>query len=146
VAIRRPRGIRPFAGRQGFRLSDRWPRVGGSPGIQAGGRGQRRRPGPEPTGSFRTGEEVDVTQFDATLNSRILDARRALDQACADGDDYHADIRLSELESLVRVAVEHGIRVDEAAQTLAAHGIATPYAGVPLLVDVREAPAAEPLV
>jgi hypothetical protein len=78
---------------------------------------------------------VDVTQFDATINNRILDARRAIDEARSEGDDYLVEIRLGELESLARVAVEHGIHVEGVAETLAGYGIVTPGVGVPRLVD-----------
>jgi len=82
-----------------------------------------------------------VTQFDATISNRILDARQALDEARADGDDYLADIRLSELESLVRVAADHGIQVDGVEETLARYGLKTPAVGMPTVVDLRETAA-----
>jgi hypothetical protein len=86
---------------------------------------------------------VDVTQFDATISSRILEARTALDEALVDGDDYLADIRLGELESLARVAAEHGVQVEGVAETLARHGLSTPAAGVTRVVDVRPAETSE---
>jgi hypothetical protein len=84
---------------------------------------------------------VDVTQFDATISNRIREARTALDEACAEGDDYLADIRLGELESLVRVAADHGITVEGVEETLARYGLATPAAGVPTVVDLRHTAA-----
>jgi putative N-acetylmannosamine-6-phosphate epimerase len=89
------------------------------------------------------GNEVDVTQFDATISQRIQDARKALDEARGDGDDYLADIRLGELESLARVAAEHGILVEGVAETLAGYGLSTPAAGVTRVVDVRAVEARE---
>jgi hypothetical protein len=73
---------------------------------------------------------VDVTQFDATINNRIQTARTALDEARSEGDDYLVDIRLGELESLARVAADHGIQVDGVAETLAGYGITTPSVGM----------------
>ena len=75
-------------------------------------------------------EEVDVTQFDATISTRILAATRALDEARSAGDDYLADVHLGELESLARVAADHGLVLEGVAETLAAYGITTPSAGV----------------
>jgi putative N-acetylmannosamine-6-phosphate epimerase len=88
-------------------------------------------------------EEVDVTQFDATISTRISETRQALDEARSAGDDYMADVRLGELESLARVAADHGIRIEGIAETLAAYGVTTPSVGVPL-VDLRsQEPAAQ---
>lgn len=79
-----------------------------------------------------------MTQFDATINGRILDARAALEEARSAGDDYLADVHLGELESLARVAADHGVLVEDVAQTLAAYGITTPAAGVQV-VDLGRA-------
>lgn len=79
-----------------------------------------------------------MTQFDATINDRISQTTRALDEARSTGDDYLAEVRLGELESLARVAAEHGIRVEGLDETLAAHGLATPSVGMPLVVDLRD--------
>ncbi len=85
---------------------------------------------------------MDVTQFDATVNERVAQARKALDEARSAGDDYLSDVHLGELESLARVAAEHGIRVEGLDETLAAHGMATPSAGLSLVdsvIDLRRA-------
>jgi len=87
-------------------------------------------------------EEVDVT-FDATISTRISETRQALDEARSAGDDYLVDVRLGELESLARLAADHGVRVDGIAEALAAYGVTTPSVGVPL-VDLRtQEPAAQ---
>lgn len=80
-----------------------------------------------------------MTQFDATISTRILAATRALDEARSTGDDYLADIHLGELESLARVAADHGLVLDGVAETLAAYGITTPAAGVQV-VDLTGGP------
>ncbi len=77
-----------------------------------------------------------MTQFDATINDRICQTRRALDDARTAGDDYLADVHLGELESLARMAADHGIHVDGVHETLAAHGLTT--RGTPLVVDLRD--------
>lgn len=78
-----------------------------------------------------------MRQFDATISNRILEARQAIEEARTDGDDYLADIRVGELESLVRVAADHGIRVEGVEETLARYGLPTPAVGTPTVVDVR---------
>ncbi len=80
-----------------------------------------------------------MTDFRSEIRERIAQTRSSLDDARTTGDDYLVEIRLGELESLARVAAEHGVEVDGIEESLAAHGLRTPALGVPLVVDVREA-------
>ncbi|HEU4674931.1 MAG TPA: hypothetical protein VFS29_03020 [Motilibacteraceae bacterium] len=50
-------------------------------------------------------------EFIAQLRQRVVDARAALEQAQAEGDDYAASVRLGELESLRQLAASHGVAV-----------------------------------
>jgi hypothetical protein len=43
----------------------------------------------------------------------VREAREALDAAKAAGDFYAVDVRTGELESLLRLALEHDVDVDE---------------------------------
>lgn len=80
-----------------------------------------------------------MTQFDTTISSRITQTRQALAEARSAGDDYLTGVRLGELESLARVAVDHGLEVDGLAETLAEYGLTTPAVGMPIVVDLRQA-------
>jgi hypothetical protein len=99
---------------------------------------------------------VTVTDFNTALTRRIAEARRALTEARLAGEDYLVDVRLGELESMARVAAEHGVQVEGLAESLAEHGLCAPHLGAPLRVDVQDAalrtghdggipPAREPL-
>jgi hypothetical protein len=77
-----------------------------------------------------------LTEFGSELRRRIQQTVTDLADARASGDDYLVEVRLGELESLARVAAEHGITVDGVEESLSRHGLATPSAGVPLLVDL----------
>lgn len=79
-----------------------------------------------------------MTQFDTTISTRISQTREALDEARSAGDDYEADVRLGELESLARLAAEHGLHVEGVEETLTAYGLPTPAIGMSV-VDVRAA-------
>jgi hypothetical protein len=80
-----------------------------------------------------------VSQFRRELSSRITQTQDSLAQAGEAGDEYLVGVRLGELESLARVAAEHGVQLAGVAESLARHGLATPVRGVPLTVDLREA-------
>lgn len=54
-----------------------------------------------------------MSEFQREIETRIETARRSLDEARTEGDDYLIQIRLGEIESLERLASEH------AAETLA---------------------------
>ena len=78
-------------------------------------------------------------EFRHELSSRIAETQDSLAQARDAGDEYLVGVRLGELESLARVAAEHGVQLTGVQESLARHGLATPVMGVPLRVDVREA-------
>ena len=86
-----------------------------------------------------------MTQFDATISTRISQTRQALDEARTAGDDYEADVRLGELQSLARLAAEHGVRVDGVEETLTAYGLPTPEIGMSV-VDLRAAAERAPRI
>jgi hypothetical protein len=48
-----------------------------------------------------------MSEFHQEIQARILSATASLDEARSEGDDYLAQIRLGELESLERLAAEH---------------------------------------
>ncbi len=54
-----------------------------------------------------------MTEFHAGLHERAEEALTALAQARATGDDYSVDIHTEELDSLLRLADEHGVRLPE---------------------------------
>jgi hypothetical protein len=80
-----------------------------------------------------------VSQFHHELNSRIAETQDDLARASDAGDEYLVGVRLGELESLARVAAEHGVEVAGVEESLARHGLTTPVMGLPLMVDQREA-------
>jgi hypothetical protein len=56
----------------------------------------------------------DMSEFVAVMKRRIKQTVRALHEARRKGDDYLVEVCTGELESLVRIAREHGLRVPEA--------------------------------
>jgi hypothetical protein len=80
-----------------------------------------------------------VSQFRREISNRISETQADLTRAGEVGDEYLVGIRLGELESLARVAAEHGLEIAGVEESLARHGLATPVMGVPLSVDLREA-------
>lgn len=54
-----------------------------------------------------------MTEFHQQLHERAQDALRSLSQAQTAGDDYSADIHTGELESILRLADEHDVRLPE---------------------------------
>lgn len=79
-----------------------------------------------------------MSQFHHELSSRIAETQDGLSRAREVGDEYLVGVRLGELESLARVAAEHGVEVAGVAESLARHGLDTPLRGIPLTVDLRE--------
>lgn len=51
---------------------------------------------------------VALSEFQQEIETRMETARRSLDEARTDGDDYLTQVRLGEIESLERLAAEHG--------------------------------------
>ena len=82
-----------------------------------------------------------MSQFPNEIRHRIHSTRVSLVEARQSGDDYLVDIRRGELESLARVAAEHGVTVQGVEESLADHGLGTPALGVPVLMHLRAADA-----
>jgi hypothetical protein len=53
------------------------------------------------------GRVVALSEFRQEIRTRIETARRSLDEARIDGDDYLTQVRLGEIESLERLAADH---------------------------------------
>ena len=79
-----------------------------------------------------------MTHFGSEIRQRIATARADLVAAHEADDDYGVEVTLGELQSLARVAADHGIVVDGVEAALASHGLPTPAAGMPRLIDVRD--------
>ena len=56
-----------------------------------------------------------MTEFHSEMRDRAFDAVASLKQAEANGDDYLVEVREAELETLARLASEHGLRSPELA-------------------------------
>ncbi|TDD61492.1 hypothetical protein E1263_07265 [Kribbella antibiotica] len=52
-------------------------------------------------------------EFAVDLRRRVREARQALAEARAEDDLYAADVRLGELDSMLRLAMEHGVEVGD---------------------------------
>ena len=50
-----------------------------------------------------------MSEFQHEIEIRLESATRSLEEARRDGDDYLAQVRLGEIESLHRLAQEHAI-------------------------------------
>lgn len=74
-----------------------------------------------------------MTEFHNEIRRRTADAQKSLVEARAAGDDYLAEIRLGEIQSLARIAADHGVVLDGVDEYLAArtaHGLPTPAPGI----------------
>ena len=49
-----------------------------------------------------------MSEFQQEIQIRLESASQSLEEAQRDGDDYLAQVRLGEIESLQRLANEHG--------------------------------------
>jgi hypothetical protein len=56
---------------------------------------------------------VDGSQFATDLRRRVREAQQALSEAKGDEDFYAVDVRAGELNSLMRMAVENGVDIEE---------------------------------
>ncbi len=74
-----------------------------------------------------------MSDFAIELQLRVAGAKRSLSEARESGDDYAVRLALGELEDLARIAADHHIALDGVEEALAAHGLRTPKAGLPLL-------------
>jgi hypothetical protein len=54
-----------------------------------------------------------MTEFHSEITQRANRAAQSLRKAQESGDDYLATVREAELESLARLADEHGLRIPE---------------------------------
>jgi hypothetical protein len=73
-----------------------------------------------------------VTEFHNEITRRAVEAQRSLAEARTTGDDYLAGIRLGEIQSLARLAAEHGLVLEGVAESLADYGLPTPAPGIAL--------------
>ncbi|GAA3467137.1 hypothetical protein GCM10018965_016890 [Nonomuraea roseola] len=53
--------------------------------------------------------EGEMGEFTTTIERRLCQAKRGLDEARSVGDDYLADTLTAEIEDLRRLADEHGV-------------------------------------
>jgi hypothetical protein len=67
-----------------------------------------------------------VSDFRHEISNRIAQTRGDLSHAEQIGDDYLVEVRLGELESLARIAADHGVAVDGVDEALASHGLPAP--------------------
>jgi hypothetical protein len=56
---------------------------------------------------------VDNSQFATDLRRRVREAQQAFSEAEGDEDFYEVNIRTGELNSLMRMAVENGVDLEE---------------------------------
>jgi hypothetical protein len=82
-------------------------------------------------------QEVFMSDFTSELRQRVAEAQRSLAEAGETGDDYLVRLSLGQIESLARLAAENQVTVDGVEESLSAHGLATPGAGVPRVVELR---------
>jgi hypothetical protein len=64
-----------------------------------------------------------VSDFRREISNRIALTRGELSHAEEIGDDYLVEVRLGELESLERIAADHGVAVEGVGEALASHGL-----------------------
>jgi hypothetical protein len=80
-----------------------------------------------------------VTEFKNHISSRIAETREGLRQAQEADEPYLVEVRLGELESLARIAADHGLVVEGVSESLAAYGLSTPAVGMPTMLDLGPA-------
>ncbi len=74
-----------------------------------------------------------MSDFRSEIGRRIAQTRAQLADAAAGGDDHLVEISLGQLETLARIAVDHGLPADGAEESLATYGLQTPAEGLPRL-------------
>lgn len=87
-----------------------------------------------------------MNEFAREMTERVERTSGALHEASRTGEDYLVEVRLGELESLVRLAHDHGLDVPDAVAALARHGqvedvelpAGTPSPTGPILIDVSD--------
>jgi hypothetical protein len=80
-----------------------------------------------------------MSDFTTEIRLRVAEAQRSLVEARESGDDYLVQLSLGEIESLARVAADHQVTLDGVEESLAAHGLRTPGAGLPRMLDLERA-------
>ena len=80
------------------------------PRTVAVGTDRARTPAPDARLLLSPDDErvVRMSEFQQEIQIRLESATQSLHEAERDGDDYLAQIRLGEIESLTRLAQEHG--------------------------------------
>jgi hypothetical protein len=81
---------------------------------------------------------VVVAGFRQEISNRVADLERRLDEADRTGDDYLVEVHLGELESMVRLAADHGITLDGASQVFARYGRGGPDLAMTGPIDLRD--------
>jgi hypothetical protein len=71
-----------------------------------------------------------VTEFHNEIRRRTAEARQSLAEARATGDDYLAGIQVGTIQSLARLAAEHGLVLEGVEESLSAYGLPTPAPGI----------------
>lgn len=56
---------------------------------------------------------MNSSEFAVDLRRRVREAKQALAEARAEGDLYAVDVRIGELDSLLRLAMENGVDLGE---------------------------------
>lgn len=62
-----------------------------------------------------------MNEMARSLKDRVVEATTSLNSATQEGDDYLAEVRVGELEELLRLADEHEIEVPGLSATVEAH-------------------------
>jgi hypothetical protein len=62
-----------------------------------------------------------MNEFETEVSGRVEQARRSLAEAEATGDVYLVGVRVGELESLSRLATDHGVEVPGLAEEVERH-------------------------
>ncbi len=63
-----------------------------------------------------------MNEFANEMTERVAQASTSLAEAQRTGDDYLVEVRLGELESLARVAQDHGLELPTVIETLQRYG------------------------
>jgi hypothetical protein len=77
-----------------------------------------------------------VTEFAKEISTRIADAQRSARQAREADEPYLLQVHVGDLESLARLAVEHGVVVDGLEESLAEYGVRSPAPHAPMSIDL----------
>ncbi|HEX2807234.1 MAG TPA: hypothetical protein VHN80_13810 [Kineosporiaceae bacterium] len=78
-----------------------------------------------------------MTEFRNHIHNRIAETREHLRLAHEADEPYLVEVRLGELESLARLAADHGLVVEGVSESLAEYGPAIPAGGLPTVLDLN---------